>query len=286
MRSNPPGTIPLNDTLLCDVTESTNFHWLEFLYWTSRAYGENSPEYQKLLPVTDAWSEFACLAEHDEAYLRHVAYRDYPVVGISQEQAMLFAKWRSDRVFEYTLIRDEFIEYDTIYTNIFTIEGYFNGSWTPAYLKTDPTRIFIRDTSLHYPAYRLPSLLDRAIILDYADSTDFMFSQAYPKKEKKWMYENPIPLYLELNPCDTTAYLMDPVVDVNHGYPEMKRIKFLYNIRGNVAEWSSETDLTFGGGWPHTRSYVFKHDTISASSPNAWTGFRNVCTWKKFDFGD
>lgn len=281
-----PGTIPLNDTLFCDKTEITNFNWLEYLAWTRRAYGLDSPEYQKILPLADAWSDHLCLVKIDTFYLRHPAYRDYPVIGISQEQAHHFSQWRSDRVFEYYLCREKFMELDTVYSNTFTITGYFDGSWSPSYLQTDPSKLFIRDTSLYFPVYRLPTRLDRAIMLDYVDSTDFRFAQVYPKREQKWMETHPVPLYLELNPCDSALLLIEPVISVIHGYPIMRQIKFLYNIRGNVAEWSSEKDLTFGGGWPHTRSYVFKFDTISSSTPNAWTGFRNVCTWKKFDFTD
>ena len=41
-----------------DETEVTNFHWLEYLYWTERVYGLDYPEiYTKALPDTLVWRE-------------------------------------------------------------------------------------------------------------------------------------------------------------------------------------------------------------------------------------
>ncbi len=43
-------------------------------------------------------------------YLRHPAFRDYPVVGVSWQQAVNFAKWRTERVNERLLEREGYIE--------------------------------------------------------------------------------------------------------------------------------------------------------------------------------
>ena len=285
--ADTPGTIQLNDTLFCDESETTNFNWLEYMYWLSVAYGEDSPEYQNALPIEGIWSEQICLTAYKGEYWRKRSFASYPIVGITQEQAENYSKWRSDRVFEYYLIKNKYMDFnlpDSVPPGYqyFSIQGYFDGSFEPLYLKDDPSKPFIRDTTLLYPTYRLPSSLDREIMLDYADSTDYLFATAYPKKEQEWTNAQLAQVYLEINPCDSNMTIIEPIVDVEHGYPHMRNIKFLHNIRGNVAEWSSEEHLTFGGGWPHTRSYTYKHDTISCEQPNAWTGFRNVCTWSKF----
>ena len=42
-------------------------------------------------------------------YLRHPAFADYPVVGVSWKQAVEFSNWRTDRVNEQILEEKGFI---------------------------------------------------------------------------------------------------------------------------------------------------------------------------------
>jgi formylglycine-generating enzyme required for sulfatase activity len=95
----PPGTVQINDTLFADETEISNFSWREYEWWISAKYGVNSKEHIAALPDTMVWKE--TLSYNDpyvKHYYRHPAYKNYPVVGISYEQAVDFCKWRTDRV--------------------------------------------------------------------------------------------------------------------------------------------------------------------------------------------
>jgi len=89
-----------------DETEVTNLFWLEYLTWLERVYGSTFPEIvERALPDTLAWREKLAYNEPlVKFYLRHPAYREYPVVGISWRQANDFCKWRTDRVNEEILI--------------------------------------------------------------------------------------------------------------------------------------------------------------------------------------
>jgi formylglycine-generating enzyme required for sulfatase activity len=100
----PPGTVWLRNNLFMDQTETRNLDYLEFLYWTKR----HEPEkYNSILPDTLLWKDRIALQEpYVFYYLRHPAYRDYPVVGISYAQAVAFCKWRSDRVNEFIWLRE------------------------------------------------------------------------------------------------------------------------------------------------------------------------------------
>ena len=127
-----------------DETEVRNIDYVEYLEWIKKHYvyenspfftGTSRPEiYTKALPDTLVWRDK--LGENEmflNNYLRHPAYREYPVVGVSWEQANDYCIWRTDRVNERILIDAglimevthpdrEGIEFP------FTTDGYLHGS--------------------------------------------------------------------------------------------------------------------------------------------------------------
>ena len=105
----PPGTVQINDTLFADKTEISNFSWQEFEYWTKSIYGTNSKEHLAILPDTLVWKEKLAYNEpYVQFYYRHKAYKNYPVVGISYEQAVAFCKWRTERVKAFLILARKF----------------------------------------------------------------------------------------------------------------------------------------------------------------------------------
>ena len=156
-----------------DQTEVTNFQWLEYLYWISRAY-ETYPMVQKnALPDTLCWrSPLGFNEKFVDYYLRHPAYRDYPVVGVSWLQANDFCKWRSDRVNEYILVREGVLDWnvDQKDENTFNTESYYAGQYEEAVARNvqdlNPsnvqgkklgTRIVRMEDGILLPRYRLPT---------------------------------------------------------------------------------------------------------------------------------
>lgn len=110
--NNRPARVTVSSFYM-DQTEVTNFQWLEYLYWISRAYEQYPMVYRNALPDTLCWrSPLAMNEKYVEYYLRHPAYRDYPVVGVSWLQASDFCKWRTDRVNEYILVREGVLGWD------------------------------------------------------------------------------------------------------------------------------------------------------------------------------
>ncbi len=91
-----------------DETEVTNMMYLEYLDWLARVYGNAGPQYKDIytaaLPDTLVWrNQLGFNEDMVNNYLRHPAFRNHPVVGVSWQQAANFAKWRSNRVNEKIL---------------------------------------------------------------------------------------------------------------------------------------------------------------------------------------
>ena len=92
-----------------DETEVTNLMYLEYLEWTKSIYSPSDEKYKYIysgaLPDTLVWRNRLGFNEvMTNNYLRHPAYRNYPVVGVSWIQAVEFSEWRTDRVTENLLI--------------------------------------------------------------------------------------------------------------------------------------------------------------------------------------
>lgn len=90
-----------------DESEVSNRDWLEYLNWIKRNYPGDAQLYYEALPDTLVWNRPLSFNEpFVNNYLRHPAYSDYPVVGISAIQAEEYCQWRTDVVNE-KLLRDK-----------------------------------------------------------------------------------------------------------------------------------------------------------------------------------
>jgi gliding motility-associated lipoprotein GldJ len=127
---NVPRRVTVSSFYL-DETEISNYHWCEYMYWVGRTYTEYPMIYKKSLPDTLSWREKLGFNEkYVEYYLRHPAYRDYPVVGVSWNQANEFCRWRTDRVNEYILIREGILLMNPNQQNEpFTTDAYMAGQY-------------------------------------------------------------------------------------------------------------------------------------------------------------
>ena len=130
-----------------DQTEITNLQYREYTDWMRRVFweegeGEFSFLYTHCLPDSTVWrSELSYNEPMVTQYFRHPAYQDYPVVGVSWQQAVDYCDWRTDRVNERRLIESGALgkdpekawkKYKEGYIDAADIVGYFN---TSKYLK-------------------------------------------------------------------------------------------------------------------------------------------------------
>lgn len=173
--NNRPARVTVSSFYM-DQTEVTNFHWLEYLYWLGRAYQTYPMVYINALPDTLCWrSPLGFNEKYVDYYLRHPAYRDYPVVGVSWLQASDYCKWRTDRVNEYILIREGVLRFAPEQSNeeTFNTESYLANQYRLSEIipeggvqDLDPSRVngkrpgqrIVRmEDGLLLPRYRLPT---------------------------------------------------------------------------------------------------------------------------------
>ncbi len=103
----PPGTVKITNTFFADATERTNLDWQEYLYWLK---ANQSEQYEANYPDTTVWRQIPMgyFEPFVKSYFSHPAYNDYPVVGISHQQAKDYCAWRTDRVKETMALNGTF----------------------------------------------------------------------------------------------------------------------------------------------------------------------------------
>ena len=102
------------DAFYMDRYEVSNGFWQAYERWVEKVFGDVKPELVKsVIPDSTVWREEMAyndpLVEH---YYRHKAYTEYPVVGVSWEQAMRFCQWRTDRENEHLMLQNGVLESD------------------------------------------------------------------------------------------------------------------------------------------------------------------------------
>lgn len=150
-----------------DETEVANIDYREYISWLLRVFGESYPEvYLNALPDTLVWREELAYNEPlVETYFRYPSYDDYPVVGVTWNQANEYAKWRTDRVNEMILIRKGILNPNPEQKDEdnFNTEAYFAGQYQGDVRRnlkdvaTSGERPVRFEDGILLPTYRLPT---------------------------------------------------------------------------------------------------------------------------------
>ncbi len=241
--------------------EVSNADYLNFLYWIKQ---RDTVEWRKNLPDTLVWRDkMAYMEPYVIYYLRHPAYADYPVVGVSYDQAVAYCKWSNEaynanpeREFDQVLFclpTEEQWEYaargDLMYSdfpwggpNVRNAEGEYMANC----LHFDSGNVW-HDTLNVKNAE--------------GDCEPLAIYRAGPGSE----YEGSASRLNDAS--DITA----PVISYwPNGYG-------LYNMAGNVAEMVAEPGMTRGGSWRDPGAYLrnsVRQYYSGTDSSSAKRGFR------------
>ena len=260
-----------------DETEVTNLMYMEYLDWLETVFPTSEPRYRQIyegaLPDTLVWrNQLGYLEELTTNYLRHPAYAEYPVVGVNWLQAVQYAEWRTDRVNEYFLERESFIQKDVRYTEI-EANSTFS---TAAYLKRPETaygnkmdsligkkgQIKVGDSLVNnyastekgvlLPSYRLPTESEweyaaLALVGDreyntYRGKKKYPWSGEYTRSSERRTEGDQLANFkLGKGDYGGIAGWSDDGADITIQVKQYPPNDFgIYDMAGNVAEWVSD----------------------------------------------
>lgn len=173
-----------------DEAEVTNSEYLLYLQVTKDVFPPSEEKYKHIyeaaLPDTLVWRK--TLANTDllsESYLRHPAYADYPVVGVSWLQAMQYCKWRTNAINLKKLIDKGVI------ANVLEVDSIRNFYDTEVYLK-DPYLLFDGDSTVYkkgVPNFKDKSKTKGAFTGRHVSSMDGILAQKFRlPTEAEWEF--------------------------------------------------------------------------------------------------
>ncbi len=254
---NDMPTTKIAPNLGVDKSEITHFYWEEFLNYQKQYYGENSPEYRDNLPDTTLVKKGECEHYNSESY-KHPAYRNMPMIGITQQQAQNYTTWRTNRVFEWYLESNEYI---TRILNApksdFTVEKYYQNGLTDYTINTIEKYPYV-------PVFSLPSSEDYQRIKQLAIANNKLNTKS---KSVKMTFEIDSIALCNLNEINT-------YID-----PKFKNV--VYYLESGIAEWTSDSNKVINGSIEVNENH--KKGDVTDANQLKYIGFRNKVEWKKWE---
>lgn len=256
----PPNGILLEKNLYMDETEIANIHYLEYLFRlktdsSELVYNQALPYNHDLTwPLIPKDSFNIIKFYQEDRYLRYPGFRYFPVVGITKQQAIHYANWRSE------IVTKTMNEKLTKEKKLFRINYKFRlpteDEWETAAYGTLNSNLFpfgIQFTRVPTDKFWLKRFEQGEVVPDTALYLQFNSLEAPTEKRKRKF--------------KTTEYV----------YAYRSNTFGFYNMIGNVAEMVADSNYTKGGSWVNSKEDCEIQDRIFYSCPTEWIGFRCIC---------
>ena len=251
-------TIPVNSFWIAKH-ELTNGEYLEFLEdLKNKGYVE---KYANALPDTIQWKNMTSYGEPlSNHYLRHPAYRNYPVVNITHQSAQLYCEWLTERYNNNSENGNKYVfRLPTRHEWLSAAQAGENRpySWNSIYLRE--ANGSFRANFKHIPneILSLDKETQRPIIANYTQGNMAFFK----------IDEN--------GNLGTNITITTPVDSYNAG------ISGIHNMNGNVAEMIDKKGLAVGGSWNCLGFDVQNSSILEYDKPSPFIGFRVIMTVEK-----
>lgn len=289
-----------------DETEVTNLMYVEYLDYIKKLYPPDDELYRNIyngiLPDTLVWRNRLGYNEvMTENYLRHPAYAEYPVVGVSWIQAIEYSNWRTDRVNELNLQKNGYreISSETDPENYFSTDRYKVDPSTYDTGETDNSRnrnvkvdadgnetgvYASMETGVIGPKYRLPTETEweyAALGLSelrsynlYRGRKKYPWDGQYTRNGKRKYRGDQLANFKQgKGDYGGIAGWSDDGADITNAVKSYEPNDYgLYDMAGNVAEWVADVyrpivddefnDFNYYRGNVYTKNAITEEGTV------------------------
>jgi sulfatase modifying factor 1 len=221
------------DSFYLSNHEVTNLEYREFVNVIAKDSGEL---YKKFLPDTLIWrDELAYNEEYVDWYFRHPAYNNYPVVGVTHEQAEAYCQWLTKKYMSSEKRKYKNVVFKLPTKHQWTYAAFGGGDRSAFPFKNGMLMSYKKGYQANFriiPQENLKAENGNTIV-----DNGYSYTAYYRWWSSKATHS---PLY----------YVTAPSIS----FP--KNEYNLYNLAGNVEEYVAEKGITKGGGWKDTGYFL------------------------------
>lgn len=253
------------DTFYIYKHEVSNGEYLEFINDLKK---KDTSLFRRMLPDTLVWREKTiCMEPYVDYYFRHPIYSNYPVVGVTYEQAEYYCNWLTEKY-----MNEEKRKFKNVEFKLASIE-----QWTFA------AKGRLELSPFPWEGFSMQNKKGEWMANFKVIPQSGIGWSIFPVQNIDGQIENK-KILIATRGYRSGGYLNDEsdiIAPVISYYPNGFG---LYNMAGNVEEYVKEKGTTKGGSWKDTGYYLENHVEEQYDSTNytsAERGFRFVMEIKK-----